>query len=130
VEDGGTATARCVPMTFKGASHGNYCLQRYSPVSSVGCGRPYLLLSDAITSVSGAAAETYCGVNEGATTCEAVLDLFGNTPCSTDNNCGQGSGGLCKTVGGTPNRCTIPCSLGSECPSVLACSSTSNGYCK
>jgi len=115
VEDGGTTTARCVSMTFKGAAHGNYCLQRYSPISSVGCGRPYFLMSDSIASVSGAAAETYCGVNQSATTCEAVLDLIASAPCSTDNNCGQGSGGLCKTVGGTPNRCTIPCIVTAEC---------------
>jgi hypothetical protein len=113
-----TPTTRCVPMTFgnTGQAHGNYCLQRFAAVSSTGCKQPYILMPDSLASVSGATAESYCGINEGATTCEALLDLnSGTKTCRLDTDCGQGKGGLCKTVGGTPNRCTIPCTVGVEC---------------
>ena len=72
-------------------------------------------MPETLASTSGVAAETYCGINETATTCEALLDLISGTKaCALDADCGQGKGGLCKTVGGTPNRCTIPCDSGED----------------
>jgi hypothetical protein len=113
-----TPTTRCVPMTFgsAGLAHGNYCLQRFAAVSSTGCKQPYILMPGTLGSTSGASAESYCGINESITTCEALLDLASGTiTCSVDSDCGKGKGGLCKTVGGTPSRCTIPCGSGAEC---------------
>ena len=110
--DGGTAAARCVQMTFGSASqiHGNYCLQRVSS----GCTNPYKVPISA-ASLSGAPAEDYCGINEAATTCEAVLDLIASKACAADNSCGGGAGGICKTVGVDANRCTIPCDSAAQC---------------
>jgi hypothetical protein len=125
IGDGGTEAVRCVPMTFNGAARGGYCLERL-PASSV-CPRPYTVVF-AATSASGAAADQYCGINQSATTCEAVLDLQASKSCSLDSECGNGQGGLCRTITGVGLVCTIPCDLASQCPSSLACT-TGLPYC-
>ena len=108
--DGGTVTARCVPMTFNGPAHGSYCLQRVAS----GCTNPYKVPISS-SSLSGASTEDYCGINQTATTCEAVFDLIASKTCSADGDCGNGKGGLCKTVGVDANRCTIPCDSAAQC---------------
>ncbi|HEY5958036.1 MAG TPA: hypothetical protein VIV60_15845, partial [Polyangiaceae bacterium] len=85
------------------------------------CAQPYAVLFTA-TSLSGAAPEAYCGVNQDATTCEAVLDLIASKTCAADPDCGgtlasstQG-GGLCKMAAATGDlRCTIPCDSSVQC---------------
>jgi hypothetical protein len=120
--------ARCVPMTFKGLPRvGGFCLKR----AAQGCTQP-LTVTYSTMSLSGAASESYCGADQATTTCEAVLDMVAGQECSTDPTCGckrdaeqncinPGEGGLCKTVGGVANRCTIPCEVGDQCPSVRTC---------
>jgi len=107
-------STRCVQMTFKGTAHGTvgYCLQRVS----AGCGSPYSVSFPA-TSLSGAGSEPYCGINQNATTCEAVLDLINTKTCSADTDCGGGQGGLCKAISviAPANRCTIPCDSAAQC---------------
>ena len=109
-----TPTARCVPMTFNGTTHGNYCLQ----AAIVGCTSPYKVNLNSV-SVSGAAATDYCGINQTATTCEAVVDMIASKSCTVDSSCGNGQGGLCKNfaVSGAPTdlRCTIPCDSAAQC---------------
>jgi hypothetical protein len=125
-------TVRCVPMTFNGTAHGTggYCLQRRDAAA---CTKPYTVLFSA-ASLSGVLSESYCGINQTDTTCDALLDLFNSTPCTIDSNCGGGSGGLCKTSASTGTlACTIPCGSNANClsqPPGNTCSSTSNGYCK
>jgi len=127
--------SRCVPMTFNGTAHGTggYCLQRASTVAT--CARPYSVGFSAV-SLSGAASESYCGINQTDTTCEALLDLFSSTTCTKDSNCGGGSGGLCRQLGtGTnpPYVCTIPCGSTAECLSSgpgSTCSGTTSGWCQ
>jgi hypothetical protein len=119
-------------MTFNGAPHGTggYCLQRASSVAV--CSRPYSIGIDAV-SLSGSASDSYCGINQAATTCEALLDLFNSKSCSLDTECGTGFGGLCKQIGtgsNPPLLCTIPCGTDAQCPSGNTCSSTANGWCK
>jgi hypothetical protein len=122
-------------MTFNGTPHGTggYCLQRASTVAS--CTRPYSTGFDAV-SLSGAAVETYCGINQSITTCESLLDLFAVTPCSVDASCGGGTGGLCRQIGAGSNpplTCTISCGSHSECLNSgigSTCSNSTNGYCK
>ena len=130
----GTASPsfRCIPMTFgpSAAAHGAYCLQKVTN----GCSSPYAVSFSAI-SLSGAAIEAYCGINQSATTCEAVLDLASAKTCSLDGDCGGGQGGLCKAISvvAPANRCTIPCGSTAECLSSgpgSTCSNTVNGYCK
>lgn len=127
--------SRCVPMTFNGAAHGTggYCLQRAS--SSAGCSNPYSVPISA-ASLSGAIAENYCGINQAATTCEAILDLFASKTCGADTECGGGNGGLCKAISIVlpANRCTIPCISTAECLQSPApgstCSNTTAGWCQ
>jgi hypothetical protein len=108
--DGSEPSARCIRMTFNGQPHGTYCLQRVAS----GCVSPYTVPTNA-TSQSGANAEDYCGPNQVATTCEAVLDLIASKSCQSDGDCGHGQGGVCKTVGVLSNRCTIPCDSVAQC---------------
>jgi hypothetical protein len=122
-------TARCVPMHFDGAPHGNYCLQRAATVSS--CARPYSVGIDA-ASVSGASSETYCGINAEVTTCDAVVDMIASKTCVIDTDCGSEKGGLCKQVGpGTnpPFICTIPCSKAEQCADGDTCDLPLSPYC-
>jgi hypothetical protein len=115
-------TTRCVPIMFRGATHGNYCLQRVGS----GCTQPYGATITA-GSLSGAAAENYCGINANATTCEALLDLSNSKICTVATDCGcsrettgtcvgLGQGGLCQIVGSLAGtHCTIPCDSGPQC---------------
>src|SRR5690606_25812214 len=108
---------RCVPMEFRGeAREGGYCLK----IAATGCSKPLTVPTPARVSLSGAAAAVYCGVSEGRTTCEAVLDLFANRPCpgGTDEECGVAGldDARCETVNFVANRCTYACSLTSQCP--------------
>ncbi len=130
---GGTADPdqRCVLLDFEGSTRdGGYCLRRQSKT----CSRPYTV-SISSGSVSGAPAETYCGVNEATVTCEAVRDLAtlgASCPLGQDSECGcirdseqacigSGLGGLCETVSGVPNTCTYACAIPLECPGTLGC---------
>ncbi len=119
--------ARCVPMEFNGTPRtGGFCLKRVVKT----CARPFKIPL-AAASLSGAASETYCGIDQDNVTCEAVLDLSVAT-CAADDGCGctrdagskcigSGQGGLCRTVGVDPNRCTYTCGVPDHCPSGTTC---------
>jgi hypothetical protein len=129
---GGTAdpNARCVPMEFEDVLRpGGFCLRRQSK----GCSQP-LTVTLAATSLSGASAENYCGLNEAVTRCEAVLDMVAGASCSDglDSSCGchrdgggactdTGEGGLCRTVGGVDDTCTVACGSSNDCVSGKVC---------
>ena len=129
--------ARCVPMKIMGTLRpGGFCLRRVAKT----CAQPYKIPLVAV-SLSAAPSETYCGINQDATRCEAVVDLTTNgakCPDSQDTSCGcirdkngvcmgAGQGGLCKTVGVDANRCTYACGGPEQCPSGYACGGV--GYC-
>jgi len=120
-------TARCVPMKFQGFDRpGGYCLQIATVTN---CAQPFkvTMAAKSLTGVDG----IYCGINQEATTCEAVSDLIASKACELDSNCGNNQGGLCKNFSLTPTpdlRCTIPCSETSECTGVRICT-TSAPYC-
>ncbi len=130
---------RCVPMNFQGmAREGGFCLRRTVKT----CTQPYKVPITA-QSLSRAESESYCGIDQAVTRCEAVLDLIHSRACSdgldtscgcprdTDGNCtAPGSGGVCKTVGVDANQCTYPCDLDNRCPSSLTCGGTGTTYCK
>ena len=96
---------RCVPMEFNAVLRpGGFCLRRVSKT----CARPYTIAISA-KSLSGSAAENYCGIDEENVRCEAVLDLIGSKTCASmqdtacgctrdnDGNCTElGAGGLCR----------------------------------
>jgi hypothetical protein len=128
---------RCVPMKFMGVARpGGFCLRRFSKT----CSRPYFLMPTDLVSLSGATAESYCGIDEDSTRCEAVLDFVNSRACSdgNDTSCGcarntagacteAGQGGLCETVLGVPDTCTIPCGATAQCVNGYTCPSVN--YC-
>jgi hypothetical protein len=123
---GGTAdpTARCLPMEFNGVPRaGGFCLKRTAKT----CSRPFTV-TFAAQSLSGAASESYCGIDQDNVTCEAILDMVASASCGDglDTSCGctrdgggaclqAGQGGLCRTVGGVSKICTIPCGNSNHC---------------
>ncbi len=130
---------RCVTMEFNGEPREKaYCLK----LPSAGCERPYLVPVVA-PSVSGAAEETYCGIDQERVTCEAVLDLFQSKGCpggedaecgcprDLDGNCTTaGAGGLCRTVGLANNRCTYQCGNLDQCVTGLTCADQDPDFCQ
>ncbi len=123
-------TSRCVSMNYKGSPHGSYCLQRADLVT---CAPPYTVTFSS-PSLSATTTLPNCGIDQGATTCEAVLNLVTPTTCTRGNNCGAGLGdGQCQnfSVGGPQTmRCTIPCTVATECVAGQTCTSAINGYCR
>jgi hypothetical protein len=117
-------------MNYKGSPHGSYCL---SDANVVTCAQPYIITFTS-PSASSATVATNCGINQDATTCEAVLNLLTPTTCTRNSTCGAGLGdGLCQNfgTGGIQNmRCTIPCTVATECEAGQTCTSTTNGYCR
>jgi hypothetical protein len=127
---------RCVPMTYDGARYPNegigFCLKSIDLGGS--CANPYRIVVRR-TSLSGAEADDYCGINEDLTTCPAVRALRADTPCdpvNEDQDCPQPAG-LCRELPGMLNRCTYLCSSVVECvaPGSTCGSSGSGGddYC-
>jgi hypothetical protein len=126
-------------MTYNGTAHGKYCLEAVSS----GCDKPFgstSVMKVTTVSISGAAVDDYCGINQELVTCEAIrdmLDFDDKTRCgnasgvATDSLCGchrdstgtctdAGTGGLCRSINGA-NRCTIQCGGGAECSSNYTC---------
>jgi hypothetical protein len=115
---------RCIKLGFGSAGDagvaqdlGGFCLKK----SSSGCMVPYATPLTA-ASLSGAAAEKYCGINEASTTCAAIkaLDDAKTCPTGSDASCGA-LGSRCESVNSIANVCTYSCSGGLECPSGVAC---------
>ena len=118
-----TTDELCVPMIFMGAAReGGYCLL------AVDCARPYSVLTPERRSLSGAPLGQYCGIDEMATTCEAVSDLLDGDECTVDDNCGAPGldDGRCERVGALDGQCTYSCGSAVQCPMGLSCGA---GYC-
>jgi hypothetical protein len=94
-------------MDFKGADRGGYCLQNVT----AGCAQPFTIDILDRETLSGMGAQTYCGIREEFTTCEAVL-AFGEK-CPSDT-CPEG--GICRKVGSLADkRCTYECDHDLQC---------------
>jgi hypothetical protein len=115
---------RCIPMEFAEAPHGYFCLEEAMPT----CEQPFSVFVSR-TSISGAAAVNYCGINEDLTTCEAVVALVANWRCSgIDGMCSPDGilpetsvpGALCRQVGALANRCTYACGNAGQCLDAVA----------
>lgn len=114
---------RCVPMTFMGTPRpGGFCL---SPAGTAGCGACGSLTPPR-ASLSGAAAETYCGVAEDYATCESVRDANAYVHCATDGDCG--AAGLpdarCQAT-----TCVSGCSVSCQCPGGFGYSCRADHFC-
>ncbi len=108
----------CVPMDFEGAAHGSYCLKVL-----MDCERPYSTPIQDRQSVGGVVSD-FCGIDEAATTCEAVRAFGGE--CMEVTDCAA-QGARCETVGGIANTCTYPCSDSLQCVSGRECVSYCGG---
>jgi hypothetical protein len=122
---------RCIEMFFGlGAARvslGGRCMKR----GVTGCMFPYSGAPINRQSLSGATTESYCGVAEERTSCEAIRKLQQGASCSTggDQTCGA-PGALCRRVNNTDDLCTYTCEASAECPSVFACPTSGNDkYC-
>jgi hypothetical protein len=123
-------------MTYDGLRYPNeeigFCLKSIELGGS--CANPYRIVVRR-TSLSGAAADDYCGINEDLATCPAVRALLADTPCNPvngDQDCPQPAG-LCRELPGMLNRCTYLCSSVVECVTPgSTCGSSGSGddkYC-
>jgi hypothetical protein len=119
---------RCVPMSYHGErfpdEESGFCLRIAGPaaggqMSQFDCSSPYVAVLADRESLSGAEADTYCGVREEMTTCPAVLALEASQACpeQTDDQCPEG--GLCRHILVRPNermwRCTYACDKPRQC---------------
>jgi hypothetical protein len=110
---------RCVPMEFQGTSLADgFCLKTVSS----GCTRPYRTSIEKV-SLSGVAAEPYCGIDQTVTSCVAVIDMFNDSACATDGDCGVSGkdDGRCERVSLADNRCTYSCNADRECDGGTSC---------
>lgn len=127
------ADHRCIRMEYPTGTPRatGHCLRR----EATGCANPYRVIFSR-ASVSGAAAESYCGIDESRTTCEAVLALLGDADCTGDGMCVIGGsevpvpGAICERVAGTEGKCTYACAgTAAHCPSGISCAGTPQMYC-
>jgi hypothetical protein len=123
----GEAGNRCVAMEYQDEAYPDsqtgFCLKSIDLGGS--CTNPYRIVITR-TSLSGAEADDYCGINEDLATCQAVRALLADDPCNPVNedlDCPQPSG-LCRELPGMLNRCTYLCSDVVECKSPPAPGST------
>jgi hypothetical protein len=118
---------RCIPMNFQGVSRGGHCMKRVTG----GCSRPFGAPPIKRASLSGAAAEDYCGISEDRMSCEAVVALFSDRRCADGqaSQCGA-EGAVCGTVGALTLRCSYRCEVSAECPALFPCpTSGMDNYC-
>ena len=109
---------RCVPMYYPNGetrfpdSQTGFCLKVFA---SGGCAQPYAIRISERPSLSDPQLGSYCGINESLTTCLAVRALVANQTCPGGEDAECPSGGLCRDVGGLPDRCTYLCATVVEC---------------
>ena len=117
-ENGSASEAhRCVEMFYPVGERfpdgeTGFCLKVFAPG---GCEQPYAIRISDRESLSGGLLESYCGIYETFATCPAVRALKENETCQggEDSECPES--GLCRDVGGLPNRCTYRCRDLVEC---------------
>lgn len=127
-QDCGASDQRCVPMNYLGErfpdEQSGFCLRIAEPVaggqmSQFDCSSPYVAALTDRESLSGAPADTYCGVRENMTTCPAVLALKDGQACpeQRDDQCPEG--GLCRHITISRDkrewRCTYACDKRPQC---------------
>jgi hypothetical protein len=117
------ADHRCIELSYGGASRGGYCMQRAGS-----CAPPFQAPAIRRASLSGAAAEDYCGIAESRTSCEAIMALQAAQACSEPTQC-DAPGALCATIN-AGKACTYACETSFECPSGILCNGTApDRYC-
>jgi len=135
------ADHRCLEMNYAGTkltpveSGGGFCMKRFA----TGCVEPIAAAKINRGSLSGAATEDYCGVNEAITSCDAIL-AFGKSCAAPDGpdpdsnpdadaSLCEARGARCETVSGAANKCTYGCTDHLECPTTRPCGGAGGPYC-
>lgn len=119
---------RCVPMQFDAQQHGSYCLK----TAVGGCSSPYVIALNQV-SLSGAAAEDYCGIRTDRATCESILST--GVVCADASECGAMGvmDGVCSAIDLSGNdKCTARCVSDDDCPLMLNCTGNDveGAYCE
>jgi hypothetical protein len=107
-------------MNFRSAPRPTgFCLKS----EASGCVEPFTVLTPMRPSLSGAPPAIYCGIDESTTTCNAILDLLDNKPCSSPEQCGaeELDDARCERVSGVNGRCTYGCPSSARCPVTYDC---------
>lgn len=137
---------RCVRMEYMGVPRdpGYYCLLEVDAPGD--CPPPFVVGTPPRPSLNGIAAETYCGIAESITSCEAARALLDDWRCEAgvDGRCWSPAeptrvvdipGARCEDLGGgvLTNRCTYSCAGGlNRCPDTITCGDGGTGeanYC-
>lgn len=126
---------RCVKMSYEETDHPDetvgFCLQ---PTNEEGadCAPPFVVVLSNRESLSGGKRESYCGLHEQLTTCEALRAFHAAAVCPSGRDDECPLGGICRPIAPRGNqtefRCTYACVDAPECSSQsvsLECS----GYC-
>ncbi len=117
-EDGSpSAEHRCVEMFYPAEDRfpddeTGFCLKVFA---LGGCEQPYAIRISDRESLSGDPLESYCGINEALAACPAVRALDQNDQCPGGEDTDCPPSGVCRDVGGLPDRCTYLCASVVEC---------------
>jgi len=109
---------KCIPMNYDSERFPDgdtgFCLKSIELGGS--CTNPYRIVLMK-PSLSGAAIDDYCGINENLATCPAVRALLADTECDPSDGDGDcpDPAGLCRELPGAVNRCTYLCASIVEC---------------
>jgi hypothetical protein len=118
--DCASSDERCVGIDYGPPSpFRTYCLRR----ACSGCAPPFASETTTLTA-EDPESTSYCVVDVGVTTCEAVRALVDHTSCTTDDDCGVAGhdDGVCDASG----HCASRCATDVDCPSGLACGASTH----
>ena len=126
---------RCVKMAYDGNAHPDgmtgFCLPLIEE-EGADCSPPFVVVLHDQESMSGLPRQSYCGIQQALTTCEAVRAFHTAAVCPTGRDDDCPAGGICRPIstrgGQTGFRCTYACVDASEC-STQSASVNCAGYC-
>lgn len=124
---------RCVEMFYDGSrfpdAETGFCL-RIADGSGGNCDSPYAVRIEDRPSVSGAPLESYCGIAEDLTTCDAVRAMRSGDLCGSGEDAECPTGGLCREIDEfiALRRCTYQCDDTAQCAASFG-EPICNGYC-
>jgi len=126
---------RCVKMSHEGNAYpdetSGFCLQ-IAVEDGADCAPPFVVTLHDRQSMSGGQRESYCGLHQELTTCDAVRAFHSQAVCPTGRDDECQTGGLCRPLATQGNqtefRCTYACIDSAECSS-LSMNADCAGYC-
>lgn len=108
---------RCVRMDYAGSAHPDdmvgFCLQ-VTEEEGADCTPPFVVVVVEGESMSEGPTDSYCGIQELLTTCDAVRAFHAGAVCPTGRDDDCPVGGICRPITERGNqtefRCTYACS--------------------